>query len=230
MVTKGETNMAVATLLPKEITITTLPIVSVHTMRLAMPTEVSTYDTGTVTNGFGNASGVYVTVQKGTSAKVDIDFTIETVSEEDFNKWWNDSKSYFDDEHRQTLEGNWGRGGFMGGFLGGAFGILFGAGDANHYKNQSDSHWQATSSEQQGFVESVHNLTTSQFHVTGTLTAEGTSYIPVTVSAYVEVTKIKFADNKELHVINTGNPIAAQKSGSTEGVDSQPTSLNVTSL
>lgn len=140
------------------------PIIVVSSIQLNTDKEEKkSFDEGRVTNGYGSASGVYVTVQEGTSANINV-----------------------------------------------------------------DSQWKATSEKQAGFTKSVHNLTTSKFHVTATLTAVGTSSIPATVSAYVEVTKIRFADSKELHVINTRKAVAAQANGSTSGVESTPTTLNVT--
>jgi hypothetical protein len=186
------------------------------------------YSEGTITNGSGKASGVVVTVQQGTSADINVDFYVTSVSIESFQQWWNEASSYFDDEQRSTLQENWGGGGFLGGFLGGGFGILFGAGDAYHYRHQSDSHWGATSSQQEGFAKSVYNLTQTLFHVTGTLHATGISYIPVSCSAFVNLTTITFADGKTLTAIDTDNPVAADvRTGDTSGVQSSPTKLNL---
>ncbi|HEY9603116.1 MAG TPA: hypothetical protein V6C85_15995 [Allocoleopsis sp.] len=205
-------------------------IIGVPNLLLRMQDETDSYDSGTVTNGYGQASGVYVTVQKGTSANINIDFTITTISVETFNQWKSQVSQYFNQKQSEYLEENYGGGGFMGGFFAGAFGALFGGGDYNHYKNSSSSFQTDSYEQREGFAKSVYNLNTSQFHVTGTLTAQGTSFIPATVSAYVQVTKIKFADNKELHVINTDSPVAADRNGSSKGTQSEPTQLSVTSL
>ncbi len=193
---------------------------------LDQPIEGAAYDQGTITNGYGKCSGVIVTVQKGTSADINVDFTVTTVNEDSFNQWWNQSQNYFDDEQRHTLEENYGGGGFLGGFLGGGLGILFAAGDYNHYKNQSDSHWGSSSAEQEGFAKSVYNLEMQQVHVTGKLTATGTSYIPVSASAFVQLTTITFSDGKVLQAIDTNNPVAADAvTGDTSNVTSAPTRL-----
>ncbi|WP_414567858.1 hypothetical protein [Nostoc sp. CCY 9925] len=205
-------------------------IIAVPNILLKMQDERDSYDNGTVSNGYGQASGVYVTVQKGTSAKIDIDFTITTISVETFNQWKSQVSQYFNQQQSDYLEENYGSVGFMGGFFAGAFGALFGGGDYNHYKNSSSSFHTDSHEQQEGFAKSVYNLNTSNFHVTGTLTAEGTSFIPATVSAYVQVTKIKFADNKELHVISTDSPVAADRNGSSKGAKSESTQLTLTSL
>jgi hypothetical protein len=204
-----------------------IPIISDSNRLLTMAGEEDKYESGTITNGYGKAGGVYVSVTKGATADINIDFTISTISEDQFNSWWSSAQTYFDDEQRQKLEENYGAGGFMGGLFTGGFGILFGAGDYNHYKNQSNSHWQTTKENQQGFSKSVYNLRTSQYKVTGTLKATGLSYIPTTVSAYVQTTTITFADGKKLEVIDTSNPLAADPNGDTSRVSSQSTTLHV---
>jgi len=199
-------------------------------MRRAMALEQASYDSGTITNGYGQCSGVYLTVQKGAEGNLDIDFTITTVSLDTFNQWKADTAQYFSQDQRQTLEENYGAAGLMGGFLGGAFGILFGAGDYNHYLNSSSSFQSQGQEHQEGFARSVYNLKTDQFHIKGNLHAVGVSFIPTTVTAYVQVTTIKFTDGKEINVINTDNPVAATKDGDTSGVQSQPSKLTIVPL
>lgn len=198
---------------------------------VAMPSETAAYDTGTITDGYGQASGVYVTVQKGGSADIDIDFTITTISQDSFEKWKTDVVQHFTVEQKAHLEENYGAFGLAGGYFSGAFGLLFGGGDYNHYKDKTDSFHVDNDDKREGFVQTVYNLSTSQFHVKGKLHAEGTSFIPVTVSAYVQITKIKFSDGKELHVLSTDDSQAAKQDGLTSGVKSSlPQKLSITSL
>jgi hypothetical protein len=184
---------------------------------LAMPNDSASYDNGTVTNGSGQASGVYVTVQRGGQADIDVDFTIKTISEETFKKWKSDVVQHFTQEQKQHLQENYGAFGLAGGYFAGAFGLLFGGDDYNHYRDKQDSFHVENDDKREGFAKSVYNLSTSDFHVKGKLTAIGTSFIPVTVSVYVEITKIRFNDGKELHVLSTDNNQAAQRDGSTSG-------------
>ncbi len=209
---------------------TTLQIMSVSNAIVAVNNEDAKYDSGTVTNGYGQVSGVYATVQKGTKADLDVDIRLITISQNTFEQWKSDVLQYFNREEREKLEENYGGFGLAGGFFAGGFGILFGGGDYNHYKNKSESFHTENNEKKAGFAKSVYNLTTSEFQVRGKLVAEGTSFIPVTVCVYLQVTKIKFNDGKELHVLSTDDVQAADKRGATEGVKTLPTKLNITPL
>ncbi len=210
------------------ISVPEIKIISLQEVLLPM-SEDAAYESGTIQNGYGRATGVFATVQKGTSADLNINFTVTTVSEERFNKWKEQISSFFSSEERKMLDERWGAKGRMGGFLAAAFGLSFG-GSANHYVNSSKSYNTASNTQREGLAQSVYNLETSRFRVTGKLKAVGTSFIPVTVSAYIQATQFTFSDNKKLTVINTENPIAGQQNGSTDGVSSQPTNLNLIPL
>jgi hypothetical protein len=187
----------------------------VRSSALSINREEAAYANGTVTNGFGNVSKVCAEVQKGTSAVLQIDFTIKTVSLEAFQSWKTSAMKNFSSEQQHMLNEEWGGGGVMGGFLCGCFGMLFGGGNAHHYKNQSERFNTASNEKTEGFTKSVYNLTEQKFHVTGTLTATGTSFIPVRACAFVELTKIQFSDGKTITVINQDQAMAAGQSGET---------------
>ncbi|MBD2302045.1 MULTISPECIES: hypothetical protein [Nostocales] len=192
--------------------------------------ERAAYDSGTVTTGHGQASGVYVVVQKGTRANVNIDFTISTISEESYHYFKERVWGIFSNEEQQKLEENYGGFGMAGGLFSGMFGLLFGGGDYNHYKDKSASFNVENDEKKEEFTKNVYNLSVSEFHVTGQLIAEGTSFIPVTVSSYVQTTKLKFSDGKELHVLSLNDSQAAAQNGSTKGVQSSPEHLSITPL
>ena len=218
--------------MPEQIWQPQLSVVKPAGILMATPKDLegATWDEGTITNGYGRVSGVWVTVQKGTSADINVDFKVSTLSEDSFKQWWQESSSYFNDQQQHTLQEGWGGGGFLGGFLCGGFGLLFGSGNAYHYRNQSDSHWQVTNNQQQGFSKSVYNLDQTWFHITGKLTATGTSYIPVTCTVYVQVTTITFSNGKQLMAIDTENPVAADRNGNTAGTQSGPSKLNLVKI
>ncbi|MGB7440071.1 MAG: hypothetical protein WA919_03310 [Coleofasciculaceae cyanobacterium] len=205
-----------------------IKIVSLNQIIVPMVEEAA-YESGSVQNGYGRASGVFVTVQRGTTANIDIDLSLTTVSQEKFNQWQQKASSYFSSQEWETLNKTWGKKGRMGGFLAAAFGLKFGR-SSSHYQNSSKSYNTQSQSEREQLARSVYNLETSQFRVTGKLTAVGTSFIPVTVSAYIQATQFTFSDNKKLTVINTENPIAADQNGSTNGSSAQPTDLNLLPL
>lgn len=194
-----------------------LNIVSFSQARLSMANQAAAYDNGTLANGYGQASGMYVTVQKGTAANIDVDFKIVTISTETYNKWKSAISEFFSQEQKKMLEKNYGGFGLAGGFFCCAFGLLFGGGDYSHYKNRSASFYTESYQKRELFSKSVYNLSTSELHIKGKLIATGTSHVPVTVSAHVQVTKIRFFDGKELHVICTDDTRIAQTNGSTEG-------------
>jgi hypothetical protein len=94
--------------------------------------------------------------------------------------------------------------------------------------DKRDTFSSQASQQADGFLRSIHNLDNSTLKMTGKLTARGVSYIPVTVSAYIKVTNITFADGKTLRAVDTANPIAADpNTGSTTGAASEPTALNI---
>ena len=95
--------------------------------------------------------------------------------------------------------------------------MLFGAGTYNHYKNETNKTVDATDKTKRGFLESVHNLTVQDVTVGGTIEVIGLSNIPSTAEVYVETTKVRFSDGKEISVINTSEPAVADDHGSTSG-------------
>lgn len=192
--------------------------------------EAANYDNGTITNGYGQASGVFVEVQKGTEADIDVDFTLDTISEETYKKWKSEISQYFTEDQKSKLEENLGAFGLAGGYFASAFGLIFGGGDYNHYKNKSGDFHCEGDSNKEGFAKSVYNLETSKFRVQGKLKAKGTSFIPTKVSAYVKVTKFRFTDGKELHVMSTDDTSVANSKGSTEGAQVESHKLNITPL
>jgi DNA-binding CsgD family transcriptional regulator len=78
-----------------------LNIVSFSQARLSMANQAAAYDNGTLANGYGQASGMYVTVQKGTAANIDVDFKIVTISTETYNKWKSAISEFFSQEQKK---------------------------------------------------------------------------------------------------------------------------------
>jgi len=71
-------------------------------------------------------------------------------------------------------------------------------------------------------LKSVHNLDNSTLHIKGRPRAYGVSYIPVSVTAFIEISIIRLADGKTLRAVGTNQPVAANpQNGSTTGVGSE---------
>lgn len=197
---------------------------------LAADDTSATYQYGEVENGYGRCYGGEVTVQIGTSADINIDFTVNAISEQTFTSWHSTASQFFSSDSWNYLNEQYSGSASIGGFFGGCFGFLCGGGDYNHYVNKRDTFSSAASQQADGFLRTVHNLDNSTLRMQGRLTARGVSYIPVTVSAFIKVTTIKFADGKTLNAVDITNPVAADpQTGSTSGVASDPTTLHIIS-
>ncbi|WP_293073656.1 hypothetical protein [Moorena sp. SIO4A5] len=205
-----------------------IEIVSLNQVILPMSEEAA-YESGTIQNGYGRASGVFVTVQRGTTANIDIDIELTTVSEESLNQWQEKASSYFSAQEWESITQGSRTKGRKAGLLSAIFGAKFG-GRTDYYRNSSKGYQTQSQSDREGLARSLYNLETSKFNLKGKLTAVGTSFIPVTVSAYIQATQFTFSDNSRLTVVNTENPIAADQNGSTNGANSQPTDLNLIPL
>jgi hypothetical protein len=190
----------------------------------------ATYQYGEAENGYGRCYGGEVTVQIGTAADINIDFNVHAISDDTFTQWHSTASQYFSSDQWSYLEEHYSAGGgLFGGFLGACLGFLCGGGHYDHYMNKRDTFSSAGSQQADGFLNSVHDLDDSVLRMQGHLTARGVSYIPVSVTAYIKVTKITFADGKTLHAVDLTNPIAAADNGNTSGVVSDPTTLHIVS-
>jgi hypothetical protein len=170
-------------------------------------------------------------VQIGTSADIEIDFTVNAISEETFNTWKSEARQYFSSDAWSYLNETHSGSARGGGFFGGVFGFFGASGNYSHYKNKRDTFTSTGTQEAEGFYRSVHNLDNSTLKMTGRLRAHGVSFIPVSVSAFIEVTIIQFADGKTLRAVNWADPVAANPAtGSTTGAGSEPTELTVITL
>lgn len=171
------------------------------------------YTTASISNGYGQATTLGISATIGVTATLTVNISISAVSNVSFTDWKSKVRNDFSDEDWHTLEENYGAAGFAGGFFCGGFGLLFGGGDYNHYKNQHDKTVTANTTKQQGFLHTTSSVVNSDVHITGTVNFTGVSYIPSEFNVYLEVTTINFSNGKSLKVINTGNPLVANKQG-----------------
>lgn len=192
--------------------------------------EGATYQSGTVTNGHGRCYGVEATVQIGTSVELDVDLRVKALSIDHFREWQSRAQQYFSSSSWSYLQEHYSGSGRAGGFFGGCFGSIYARGQYDHYKNRSDSYQSSGSQTEEGFAKSVYSLDNSDLHVTGKVTAIGQSYVPVSVSVYINLTRIEFADGKVITAIDTRNPAVADANGRTGGAAAQPTDLNAVAL
>lgn len=196
---------------------------------IAIENEAAAYTSGTVTNGSGRASGVYVTVQKGTSAEIDVDFTIKTISESTFQDLQQNVKSYVSKDVQHYLDEHYRESNNQSGWFASLFWGASGKG-YDHYVNSADKFNGENDNNFEEITKMVHNLETQDFHVKGKLTAVGTSFIPTTVSVYVQISTIQFADGTHISVINTDSPSLADNQGNTSGAAISSGKLNIVPL
>lgn len=192
--------------------------------------EETAYKTGTFTNGYGSVGGLRATVTKGASIDLNVDFTVNTISEEEFNEWKTYVYTHLTEEKRKTLEERYSAKG-KASWLSAAFGGSFSAGgNYEHYENKTSFFDTENEEFREGFTKKIFNSTNSTYKVTGKVTATGTSNIPTEVTVFVELCKIKFNNGKEISVVNLDNPFANSVDGTTGGVESKPKDLNIVPL
>lgn len=207
-----------------------LPIKELRGSKVGVLSDAA-WQSGEVRNGHGRCSGAEVTVQIGTSADIEIDFEVNAISEETFNTWKSQARQYYSSDSWSYLNERHSGSAKASGWLLGSFGSFGARGNYSHYRNKRDTFRSNSSQQSEGFFRSVHNLDNSTLRMKGRLRAYGVSYIPVTVSAYINVTIIKFADGKTLRAVDRQNPVAAQPGNlSTTGAGSEPTTLTEVEL
>ncbi len=171
-------------------------------LETATETELSAFSSGEVRTGATRASGVCVTVQRGTSAIVNFSIAVQTISISSFNEFRQSLNGFIASEQLSEIErfSNHSSAGF---YFASLFGLVFHR-DRSFYFQRSNRNAQfaAFSQEQSRMTESVFNLRTETVRASGQLRAVGTSNIPATVCAYVQTTQFMFANNQKLNVFN----------------------------
>lgn len=188
------------------------------------------YSNGTITSGIGRCYEGGVTLQYGAEAEIVVDFTINAITGEKFDTWKSQARQYMHQEHYTHLSETYSGRARAGGFFGGAFGAVYARGNYSHYRNTSDVFRSDGSQEQEGFAKTTYNLDNGILKITGTLRAKGVSYVPITVTAFIKVTVIRFSDSKQLVAVDTADPVAAQPNGDLHGVETEPTEWRVVEL
>ena len=196
----------------------------------AAPGAGPAYQTSTITNGYGRASGLTVTLQLGFSVDLDVDLTVHAISYESFNEWHTRAQQTYNSYDWHYLNEHYDVSARAGGFFGGFFGGASASGNYNHYKNSSDSFHSDSSQTSDGIVKSIYNLDNNLLKVTGKVRGTGVSYYPVTATVMLQVTKIVFADGKTLTAIDKADPIVATPEGDASGVSTTPTKVNVVTI
>ena len=196
-------------------------LATVATPMAGVQGENTSYKSAKITNGYGLISKAGVSVQRGITAYLQVDMNVKTLTQNTVTSWLKDNKSSFTNEQWSSVS--------SGFDACGAFGWLFG-GSAGYYRNTDNKQMHAQTSEQQGFLKSLHQQQETDVNIKGSLDAVGTSFIPVEGFVFVEVTTITFDDNTSLNVINTSNSTVANSSGNTNGIEKTGGQLHVTKL
>ncbi|WP_375565967.1 hypothetical protein ACE6HX_11925 [Bacillus pumilus] len=170
--------------------------------------DTTVYNAGTISDGYGRASGVVVEVTKGAVVDLNIDFEITMVSEAAFSAWktsvydylTSEQKAYLEEHHRASGRASW---------LLAALGAVSAGGNYDHYRNKTDVFNIEGSAEKEGFLRSLYNLDLTKHKITGNIKVTGTSHIPSKVSVFIHLLNITFSDGKNIKVIDTDKAVAA---------------------
>ncbi|MDG0768198.1 hypothetical protein [Bacillus halotolerans] len=173
--------------------------------------EDTVYTQGTVTDGFGKASGLVVEVTKGAEVDVNIDFELMTVSEARFSEWKTRAYDYLSTEQRSYLEEHHRASGKASWCLA-AFGAVSASGNYDHYRNKTDTFNAEGVAEREGFMKSFYDLEATRHRVSGNVKVTGQSHIPSKASVFIHVLKITFSDGRSIQVIDSNNAVAADPS------------------
>lgn len=202
----------------------------VHTFDSGTVSDVSeetAYKTGTFSNGVGTIGGLRATVTKGASVDLNVDFEVNAISEDVFNEWKTYVHTHLTEEKRKTLEERYsakGKAGWLSGVFGGSFSA---GGNYSHYENKTSFFDTENEEFREGFAKKIFNSTNSTYKVTGRVTATGTSNVPTEVTVFVELSKIKFINGKEISVVNMEKPFAGRVDGTPGGVESKSENWNI---
>lgn len=191
----------------------------------ALTNEVAAYQNGTVTDGYGKAGGAVIQVTSGATVDLNVDFEMTSISEQQFSEWKTRAYDFLSTEQQQHLEEHYSARGSASWMLG-ALGAISANGNYDHYLNRTDTFNAESGSEREGFMKSLYDLQTSRFRITGNVKVTGTSHIPSEASIFIHVVTIKFSDQKQISVIDLGNPVAASPDGDTSNVKAEPSKLN----
>ncbi len=188
----------------------------------AVSAETTTGTTYTYTNGYGQMTKAGVQVQKGATASATVDITMLLVTNETTQSWFNQHKSVYTQSQQDTIQGHLDLSNTASGwnaiFAWGASS----ASNENYFQNANHQAEQTNTQSQTDVVSSASKLQANKVHVTGSVQITGVSMLPTQAFVFAQISTIQFADGTSIQVINQSDPVAANSSGDTSGIDTNP--------
>jgi hypothetical protein len=189
--------------------------------------DSSPHKRGRISIGYQQSSQVEVTVYKGTSAVVDVDFTMNSVTSETLNAWWEKVRGQFTSAQIRSLQKVLKSGGTLSDFLQDSFGMIFGIDSSTRQFDKINRSWEVKTKKQEIVSQSIYSLAKIDVRVSGKIRASCLTDEPVRASVFVRVTDIVFSDGASINAFNSANPVVADVNGDTTKVTYEPTTLIV---
>lgn len=192
--------------------------------------ETTTGTTYTYTNGYGQLTTAGVQVQKGASATAHVKITMMLVTNETSQSWFQQNKNTFSSSQQSAIQGHFDRSDTASGWN-----AIFAWGSTsstneNYFQNANAQQVNTNTTEQTNLVKSASKLQASQVEVTGDVQIVGVSMLPTQAFVFAQISTITFANGTEMQVINQSDPVAANQSGDTSGVSTNPSKLKVVKI
>lgn len=171
--------------------------------------------TFTYSTGFGQLTKAGATVQKGATVTAHVDITMNVVTNEQTQSWYNENKNIYTTEQRSEIESH-----LKESNTSSAWWAIFAHGaSGNHsqdeWKNDHTLNVNTTDSQQTAVVDSLNKLDAKKVKVSGDIKITGYSYLPTTAFIFAQMSTVTFSDGTQAQVINGSDPVAADRSGDT---------------
>ncbi len=166
------------------------------------------YSKGLLTHGTA-LIGISAVVYDGASVDMKVDFDVDAVTTEQFNKWEKNIIPYFDKlgltKTYNKLDEEYGSKGLLADSVARTLGLFY-HGDPNSFLNGTHEFDASGNANPSDFLSSLHSLQMSKCHVEAYLKATGNDSGPVVVGIYYSTATLKFEDGKKLMFLNMNAP------------------------
>ncbi|WP_291758905.1 hypothetical protein [Lysinibacillus sp. UBA5990] len=153
-----------------------------------------------------NTSSVFVEVQPGVTANIQIDFTVETIADTQYQEWKSFVESQLTQEQVQELS----RQAQMKGhaqWLTTLWSFLCGVGNPLSFENQIRPFQIKHDIVLTEISKKFYSLQTTKINVTGNISATGISDQTVQAGVFIQTADITFRDGKNFKILSTDKPV-----------------------
>ena len=185
--------------------------------------EEVTYAVNETSSGFARVSSVGLTVQRGTRGTLRYRIRVKAIEASRLANSDSSFESTLSQSERETYRER--KSSYRGG-LGVPFlrfiGIRLGASTSSVDMNRSFDSQTNYNQKASAASQIINNIQEENLEISGMLEAEGTSFIPTTVQAFIKIARIQLTDGSTKTVVTTdpGELVAATPTGSTVPSDS----------